>query len=92
MPMIGVRELRERATEILKRVRERKAEYVVTVQGRPVAVLLPIDAEAVEEAMVQAAKRGAARGWAAYAKLIEEGRAKWPPGVGSQDAIDAIRR
>ena len=40
---VGVRELKNRTTEILRDVRENRAEYVVTYYGRPVAVLLPVD-------------------------------------------------
>ena len=43
MPRIGVRELKNQATAILRDVRENRAEYVVTYRGRPVAVLLPVD-------------------------------------------------
>jgi prevent-host-death family protein len=45
---VGVRELKNRATEIIRNVRERRAEYVVTYRGRPVAVLLPVDEEWLE--------------------------------------------
>jgi prevent-host-death family protein len=40
---IGVRDLKNRTTQILRQVRENRAEYVVTYYGRPVAVLLPVD-------------------------------------------------
>jgi len=43
MPRVGVRELKNRASEILRAVREEGAEYIITYQGRPSAVLLPID-------------------------------------------------
>jgi prevent-host-death family protein len=43
MPRVGVRELKDKTTEILKHVREDGAEYVITYHGRPVAVLLPVD-------------------------------------------------
>ena len=43
MPRVGVRELKNRASEILRAVREEGAEYIITYQGRPTAVLLPID-------------------------------------------------
>lgn len=43
MARVGVRELKNRATEIIRQVREDQAEYVVTYRGRPVAVLLPVD-------------------------------------------------
>jgi prevent-host-death family protein len=38
MALIGIRELRERASEVIRRVREEKAEYIITYQGQPVAV------------------------------------------------------
>lgn len=44
MPTIGVKDLKNQATEIVRAVREEGAEYIVTYHGRPVAVLLPIDA------------------------------------------------
>jgi len=45
MPKVGVRELKNQTTEIVRDVRENRAEYVVTYRGRPVAVLLPLDEE-----------------------------------------------
>ena len=52
MALIGVRELRENTTEVLRRVREEQAEYIITLHGRPTALLLPIDAAAAEAAML----------------------------------------
>jgi len=43
MARVGVRELKNQATEIIRNVRENRAEYVVTYRGQPVAVLLPVD-------------------------------------------------
>jgi prevent-host-death family protein len=43
MSRVGIRELRDQATGIIRDVRENRAEYVVTYHGRPVAVLLPVD-------------------------------------------------
>jgi prevent-host-death family protein len=48
--------LKNRATEILRAVREERAEYVVTFHGRPVAMLLPLD-----EAWLQAEQARAAQ-------------------------------
>ena len=42
MGRVGVRELKNQTTEIIRDVRENRAEYVVTYRGRPVAVLLPV--------------------------------------------------
>jgi prevent-host-death family protein len=48
MSLIGVRELREQTSEVIRRVREDRAEYVVTYRGRPVAIILPLDTEHAE--------------------------------------------
>jgi prevent-host-death family protein len=57
MSLIGVRELRQQASEVIRRVREQGAEFVVTYQGRPVAIILPLDTERAEAEMVQAGKK-----------------------------------
>ena len=69
MTMIGVRELREQTAEVLRRVREEQAEYVITYQGRPIAILLPVDTDVVETAILQASKQSAIGGWEVYARL-----------------------
>ena len=48
MARVGVRELKNQTTEIIRDVRENRAEYVVTYHGRPVAVLLPVGEEWLE--------------------------------------------
>jgi prevent-host-death family protein len=55
MPTVGVRELKTHATRIVRAVREDQAEYVITVDGQPVAVLRPytaLDGEARQAAVV----------------------------------------
>jgi len=49
MPKVGIRELKNRTSEILRAVREEGAEYIITYQGRPAAILLPIDEEDLED-------------------------------------------
>jgi prevent-host-death family protein len=44
MEEIGIRELKARASEVVRAVKERRARYVITQRGRPVAVLMPLDA------------------------------------------------
>lgn len=39
---IGVRDLKNRASELVREVHERDAEYIVTLRGQPVAVLKPL--------------------------------------------------
>ena len=43
MPKIGIRELKEQATAVVRRVREEGLEYVITLRGVPVAVILPVE-------------------------------------------------
>jgi len=42
---VGVRELKNDASEVIRAVREERAEYIVTYHGRPVAVILPIGSD-----------------------------------------------
>ena len=43
MPEIGIRQLKNETSEILRAVREDGAEYVITYRGQPVAVLRPVE-------------------------------------------------
>ena len=92
MPLIGVRELKEQTSEVIRRVREERAEYVVTYKGKPVAVILPLDTARAEEAMVQSAKTVVASSWEEYERIVEKIRDSWPEGLSTQEVIDAIRR
>jgi prevent-host-death family protein len=44
MEEIGIRELKARASEVVRAVRERRVRYLITQRGRPVALLVPLDA------------------------------------------------
>lgn len=46
---IGIRELKNHATEILRGVEERKAPVVVARYGRPNALILPINSPEAED-------------------------------------------
>ncbi len=92
MALIGIRELREQATEVLRKVREEKAEYIITYQGRPVAVLMPVDEQAVEAAIVQESKRSASSGWEIYQTLADLLRQTWPVGGSTQELLDDVRQ
>ena len=39
---IGVRDLKNKTSRILREVREEMAEYIVTFRGKPVAILRPL--------------------------------------------------
>ena len=41
---VGVRDLKTHASEMVRRVAEQRATYVVTLRGRPVGLLTPVPA------------------------------------------------
>jgi antitoxin (DNA-binding transcriptional repressor) of toxin-antitoxin stability system len=91
MPMIGVRELREQTAQVLRDIQENKAEYIVTHQGRPIALLLPLDTQKVEAAILQTAKPDAAQAVEIYERLAESLRQTWRTDLSTQELIDEIR-
>ncbi len=50
MRKTGIRELKMRASEIVRRVRDRNVRYIITHRGRPVAVLGPVEGTPLPEA------------------------------------------
>lgn len=46
---IGVTELKNQASQVLRAVREEMAEYVVTLRGEPVAVLRPLTQQETQQ-------------------------------------------
>jgi len=46
---IGIRELKTRASEVVRAVKEQRARYVITQRGKPVALIIPLDAEVKAE-------------------------------------------
>lgn len=84
MTEVGVRELKARASEIVRRVRETRESVVITYRGRAVARMVPMPDADIEIAghEVLADIEGLAREIAAV----------WPPGVTAADAVDDQRR
>lgn len=91
MTTIGVRELRQQTAEVLRKIREERAEYIITYQGQPVALLLPLDSEQVEEAILEVGKQGVAQGWDSYAQAAERVRAAWPEESDTQTLLEDLR-
>lgn len=55
---IGVRELKNQTSRVIRAVREEMSEYVVTLRGEPVAVLRPLteeEAQRLREVEIDAA-------------------------------------
>ncbi len=84
---IGIRDLKNRASEIVRDVHEQEAQYIVTLRGEPVAVLRPLSdkserelrqAERIEAlAKVDALAEQIAKAWRSpksAAELVDEQR------------------
>ena len=90
MPEIGVRELKIRASEILRNVRERRARYVITYRGRPVGVLLPLE-EASPSEPLGGGDQGAAV-WDELSELGEEIGRGWQSPLTGAELLSQMRR
>jgi prevent-host-death family protein len=86
MAEIGVRELKARASEVVRAVRERRARYTITYRGRPVGVLLPLDEATEAEALT------GEDAWDELARLGEEIGREWQSPLTSTELLSAMRR
>ncbi len=84
MAEIGVRELKQHATDVLRRVREDKESFTITYRGRVVARLVPVDNGQRQEDEDQV--------WAEIDDLALEIGRVWPKGVTAVDAVREQRR
>ena len=94
MPRVGVRELKNETSEVIRCVREERAEYVVTLHGRPVAVILPVDPR-LEDAgtdRILEASRTQEDFWARMEALRAEVNAKWTSTGSAEEAVADQRR
>lgn len=90
MAEAGVRELKIRAAEIVREVRERRARYIITYRGRPVAVLAPLDIEpAVQEPPPVGPPTAA---WDDLTRLGAEIGRRWRSGRTATELLSAMRR
>lgn len=92
MALIGIRELRQKTAEVLRRVREEGEAYVITQQGRPVALLSPLDQEKIEAEILRSACQSVSDGWKVYRQLAKDIRKAWPADVETQTLLDEVRR
>lgn len=85
MPVIGVRELKARTSEVLRRVREQGETIDITYRGEVVAQLIPVQP-------TQPVERGAGAVWTNLDRLAAEIGRHWPPDVSAADAVSEVRR
>jgi prevent-host-death family protein len=85
METIGIRELKQHTSKIMRRVRENGETIEITYHGEPVAQLIPIHSP------IPTAEEMAAI-LTDIDQLSAEISAKWPEGVTAMDAINDVRR
>ena len=87
MREIGVRELKAKASEIVRNVRRRRARYIITYRGRPVGLLSPLQDQEPSRAAC-----GESAAWDELTRLGKEIGRGWPPGVSNADVLSEMRR
>jgi prevent-host-death family protein len=85
MRTIGVRELKEHASKVLRRVRERGEEIEVTHHGRVIARLIPVSRE-------RPRPRASAAAWSTLDRVAKDIGARWPKGRSAAQAVRKGRR
>lgn len=90
MPDVGVRELKTRASEIVRAVRERRARYVITYRGQPVGLLVPLDEAKI--AVPPPAEETGESAWEALTRLGEEIGREWRSPQTSTEILSEMRR
>ena len=90
MREIGVRELKVRASEIVRNVRRRRARYIITYRGRPVGLLAPI--EGAGSGPTISGSEPPISAWDELTRLGREIAQGWPAGKTSADVLSEMRR
>lgn len=85
MGTIGIRELKQQTSKILRRVREEGETIEITYHGEPVAQIIPINPPKPSEESIKAVL-------ADLNQLSAEISAQWPEGVSAEEAIRDVRR
>jgi prevent-host-death family protein len=85
MEVIGIRELKGRTSEVIRRVREQHEPVAVTFRGRIVARIVPVEQPSDRDAELASV-------WADLDELAAEIGARWPANVTSTEAVEEIRR
>ena len=85
MEEIGIRELKQRASEILRQVREEHESFSVTYRGKVVAKLVPAMNPSADQEVASAI-------WTRMDDLSREVSAHWPNGSSASEAVNEQRR
>ncbi len=86
MPEVGVRQLKARASEILRDVRDRRVQYTITYRGRPIGALVPLEETRVGE------QHGGTDAWDELSRLGREISEGWQSPLTSAEILSEMRR
>ena len=85
MSEIGVRGLKIHASEIVREVKEKRAHYIVTHRGHPVAAIIP-----VEDAQTDLSTETSV--WDELERLGQQISLDWKPSQNSAEILSGMRR
>ena len=85
MTLIGIRQFKEEASQILRQVREQGASYEVTYHGRIIARLIPVNQPDIDDEETAAI-------WTNLDQLAAEIGQRWPEYLSAAEAISQDRR
>lgn len=83
MVTVGVRELKQQTSELIRMVRETGSEIQVTYHGQVVALLVPVN---------KPKSKTSSRAWTQLDNLAAEISANWKAGVSAARAVSEGRR
>ncbi|HLO18723.1 MAG TPA: type II toxin-antitoxin system Phd/YefM family antitoxin [Anaerolineales bacterium] len=81
---IGIRELKSRASEVVRAVKEERARYVITQRGKPAAIIIPVDAVPVKKSDDEV--------WERLMKIREELGKGWQSEKSAVEILSEMRR
>jgi len=84
MLTVGIRELKQRTSELIRMVHENGTEIQVTHRGKVVALLIPARPPITSEEETRA--------WIDLDQLASQIGLRWPEGVTAAEAVDEARR
>lgn len=81
---IGIRELKSRASEVIRAVKEERARYVITQRGKPAAIIVPVDAVPLKKSDDEV--------WERLMKIREELGKGWQSEKSAVEILSEMRR
>lgn len=81
---IGIRELKSRASEVVRAVKEERTRYIITQRGKPAALIIPLDAAPPEKSADEV--------WERLLKIGEELGKGWQSEKSAVEILSEMRR